>query len=281
MGEATETNMGSRTANSAPRTVRHILGISGGKDSAALAIYMRDRVPDMEYFFCDTGEELVETYDFIDRLEARLGIKVKRLAATQGFKHFLEKYNDYLPSPQSRWCTVQMKLKPLEEFIGEDNAISYVAIRADEDRKGYVSTRENIEAVFPFKENGIIKADVERILEESGIGMPKYYSWRSRSGCYFCFFQRKIEWVRLSEVHPELFEKAKGFEKVLSNGRRYTWNQDESLDELIARKDDIIREHEKRLKLQKLRKPNKSLAEVLEGVLDGEDEQEGCVVCHV
>ena len=108
------------TATAPKKKVRHILGISGGKDSAALAVYMRDRVPDIEYFFCDTGEELTETYDFIDRLEARLGIKVKRLAATQGFRHFLEKYNDFLPSPQSRWCTVQMKIKPLEEFIGDD-----------------------------------------------------------------------------------------------------------------------------------------------------------------
>ena len=33
--------------------MRHICGISGGKDSSALAVYMRDRVPDMEYFFCE------------------------------------------------------------------------------------------------------------------------------------------------------------------------------------------------------------------------------------
>ena len=39
--------------------VRHVLGISGGKDSAALAIYIKDRYPEisekMEYFFTDTG----------------------------------------------------------------------------------------------------------------------------------------------------------------------------------------------------------------------------------
>ena len=44
---------------------RHLLGISGGKDSAALAIYMREKIPEMEYVFCDTGKELKETYDFI------------------------------------------------------------------------------------------------------------------------------------------------------------------------------------------------------------------------
>ena len=53
-------------------SVRHICGISGGKDSSALAVYLRDRVPDMEYFFCDTGAELPETYEYLTRLEVIL-----------------------------------------------------------------------------------------------------------------------------------------------------------------------------------------------------------------
>ena len=56
---------------------RHILGISGGKDSAALAIYMRDKIPDMEYVFADTGKELKETYTFIKKLEGFLNKEVK------------------------------------------------------------------------------------------------------------------------------------------------------------------------------------------------------------
>ncbi|MDZ7740460.1 MAG: hypothetical protein U5Q03_01540 [Bacteroidota bacterium] len=38
------------------KKVRHLLGISGGKDSAALAIYMKNKYPeiDMEYYFSDT-----------------------------------------------------------------------------------------------------------------------------------------------------------------------------------------------------------------------------------
>ena len=51
------------------KKVRHICGISGGKDSSAMALFMRDKVPDMEYFFCDTGAELPETYEYLDRLE--------------------------------------------------------------------------------------------------------------------------------------------------------------------------------------------------------------------
>jgi len=58
-------------------TVRHVLGLSGGKDSTALAVFMRDRVPQMEYVFCDTQKELPETYEYLDRVEAYLGKKIR------------------------------------------------------------------------------------------------------------------------------------------------------------------------------------------------------------
>ncbi len=52
------------------------------------------------------------------------------------------------------------------------------------------------------------RADIIQILEDSGLGLPKYLEWgRSRSGCYFCFYQQKIEWVRLKRKHPEYFER--------------------------------------------------------------------------
>ena len=57
---------------------RHILSLSGGKDSAALAIYMRDRVPNMEYIFHDTDKELPDTLDYMERLEAYLGKRIVR-----------------------------------------------------------------------------------------------------------------------------------------------------------------------------------------------------------
>ena len=58
--------------------IRHVLGISGGKDSAALAIYMKDKYPnlDIEYYTCDTGKELDETYQLITNLEIYLGKKI-------------------------------------------------------------------------------------------------------------------------------------------------------------------------------------------------------------
>lgn len=196
---------------------RHICGISGGKDSSALAVYLRDCVPDMEYFFCDTGAELPETYEYLTRLEVILGKPIRRLNAQRGFDHWFEVFRGTLPSPQMRWCTKNMKIKPIEAWIGSEPAISYVAIRADEsNRKGYISTKPNITTRFPFVEDGVDHAGVLRILDEAGIGLPAYYDWRTRSGCYFCFYQRKAEWIGLSERHPELFDRAVAIEqKVL------------------------------------------------------------------
>jgi 3'-phosphoadenosine 5'-phosphosulfate sulfotransferase (PAPS reductase)/FAD synthetase len=323
------------------KKLRHVLGISGGKDSAALAIYLRHKYPslDIEYYFTDTGKELEETYNVIDSLEGLLGKKIIRLKAAENsskdpFDHFFTVYGGYLPSSSSRWCTKKLKLEPFEEFVGNDPVVSYVGIRGDEDREGYISRRPNIQSIFPFRKNiwsediiskalkhenidalkeiyafsfgyrederiiqliqqpispkftaqqklnqlldqnvkefnyaifeflkstnyplsnadnfelidneeVLVREDIFRILRET-IGIPAYYESlpfdsaaggghyaRSRSGCYFCFFQQKIEWVWLYEQHPELFQKAMEYENEKEG---FTWSQNESLREMI------------------------------------------------
>ena len=272
----------------ASRTVRHVLGISGGKDSSALAIHLRDRIPQMEYFFCDTGSELPETYDFLLRLEAALGKPITRLNAERKFDHWLQVYQGALPSPQMRWCTKNLKIKPLEAWLGDDEAVSYVAIRADENRLGYISTKPNITTVFPFRDDGIDKDGVMRILGESGVGLPDYYEWRTRSGCYFCFFQRKHEWIGLADRHPDLFEKAVAYEdkiryeQTAMQGRQYSWSQGETLQELLARRDEIEQRHQEAMgRAAKRVKPNRPLLEVLSDALDDDDDESGCTVCHL
>lgn len=259
---------------------RHILCLSGGKDSTALAIYMKDRVENMEYVFTDTGEELPETYEYLDILEVFLNKPIVRLNPDRPFKHHLEIRNGFLPSSRQRWCTELLKIKPFEEYVGDESVISYVGIRADENRSGYVSTKPNITPRFPFKEDGLGKDDIRRILDDSGLGLPKYYEWRSRSGCYFCFFQQKNEWVGLRERHPDFFEKAKEFEKTdVGTGKRFTWNQRESLDELEQpeRVAQIKAEHQKRLENM----PRLSNGTLLSLLDDDEDDEEGCLICHL
>lgn len=221
----------------------HVMSISGGKDSAALAIYLKEKYPnrEFEYLFFDTGEELQDTYDYIRDLENLIGIEVQKLTPDKSFKELLMEHNDFLPSPMERWCTRKMKLETFLQKMREyqDYTIyNYVGIRSDENREGLIPTEKNITTVMPFKEDGITLTDVKRILNDAGLGLPKYYDvirddkydieyFRTRSGCYFCFFMRQIEWVWLYEQRPEEFKKAMEFEKA-----GYTWIKDMPLSEL-------------------------------------------------
>lgn len=257
------------------KNIRHIVSLSGGKDSTALAIYMRRKYPQItaEYVFCDTGCELPETYEYLERLEALLGAKVERLNALDllniekkpgrnPFDVWLnEVYGGFLPSPRTRWCTRVLKIQPFEAYVGDDYAYSYIGIRGDEDRDGYVSKkppslsdRPNIIPVYPFKDDGLGIADVRAILEESGLGTPDYYRWRSRSGCYFCFYQQIGEWQRLKEEHPHLFDEAKKYEK-LNGDKRFTWTDGRTLDDIAALPDKYP--------------------------LPIADESQGCAICHL
>jgi len=272
---------------------KHVLGLSGGRDSAALAVYMRQHHPhmDIEYFFTDTGKELPEVYEFLGRLEGFLGKKITKLNPKRDFDFWLFQYNNFLPSPQTRWCTKQLKLKPFEEWVRPFlskalKVYSYVAIRSDEEyREGYSSKDDNLIIKLPFKETGIDKQGVIDILDDSGLGLPKYYAWRTRSGCTFCFFQQKIEWVRLKEQHPEAFEEAKAYEKdAVDHGSPFTWSQGESLEELEQpkRTEQIRVEHEKRLKRMSSKakiNPLRSDSEPLD-IDDLYGKAKVCLACH-
>jgi 3'-phosphoadenosine 5'-phosphosulfate sulfotransferase (PAPS reductase)/FAD synthetase len=371
--------------------IKHVLGISGGKDSAALAIYMSQKHPDIdvEYYTCDTGKELTETYDLIGKLNSVLGKNIKLYKSIDEvnspeknpFDHFLAMYGGYLPSATARWCTGKMKLEPFENEIGDTPTISYVGIRGDENREGYISKRENIQSIFPFRKNiwseDVVKKflantnldfiiakytelnpinlelilnyvvqpismrftqkqklnalldtdvklfnrvvfewlkttdypvgkldsfslidndenlgidDVFKILDESGVGIPAYYIpikytveidgeikhgtySRSRSGCFFCFYQQKIEWVWLLEQHPKLYEDAIVYEK-----EGYTW-MEEPLGELkkTERVNAIKKEHYIRMNRNKLMA--KTSTSWQDEILQSEGE--GCASCFI
>lgn len=365
--------------------VKHVLGISGGKDSAALAIYLKNKYPtlDIDYYFCETGKELDETYELIEKLKAVLGKNIiwlkgaKDLDDKEQFDHFLKIYGGFLPSSNARWCTRIMKLEPFEEYVGDTPTLSYVGIRGDEDREGYISHKSNIQSIFPFRKNIwseeiiaktltnnsitvlndvcatilpsslkndfiktieeplsfsydrnrklndlltisiagfnkvvfeflknqnypisyledypllenediLVRDDIFNILKDSGVGVPEYYKKiefelegqkgyysRSRSGCFFCFFQQKIEWVWLYENHQNLFFKAMEYEK---DG--YTWMADERLEDLI--KPERIKQI-KKYQLKKVAKNSNSKSSFLIDILE-EAEGEGCAACFV
>ena len=278
---------------------RHVLGLSGGKDSAALAVHVNNNYPEIpvEYYFTDTGYELSETYDFLDKLKTRLDKPIHYIRPTNSFDYYMKKYNNFLPSQNARWCTIEMKLKSFENWIKPSlkentEVITYIGIRYDErGRIGYRPTNNLIKPKFPFIEDQISKENVIEILENAGLGLPDYYSWRSRSGCSFCFFQRRIEWVGLLENHPEKFAYAKSLEKLAKDNKSpFTWIKDLPLEDL-EKPESIkkIKEHHQK-KLERLQtKKSKDIENNpflkgedvrVEENVSMDDVSSSCLICH-
>ena len=125
------------------------------------------------------------------------------------------------------------------------------------------------------------------MLEQASVGEPEYYDWRSRSGCTFCFYQQKIEWVRLAEHHPDRFQEAVDYEKTaIKDGSPFTWSQGESLLELVApaRVEQIKTDYDKRRERLRRARPVNPLSgrssDSIDDVYGIDEASGGCVVCH-
>ena len=244
----------------------HILSLSGGKDSTALAFFMKENMPEIfkktELVFCDTEKEIPETYDYLNKIEIFLNKKVIKLTPEVSFDQCIATYN-HLPSIAQRWCTTKLKTDVFKKYVNnllkENNAIinMYVGIRADEAirTKSSRHNQKEIIAKYPFVEYGLVKKDIENILEKSGIGYSDYYRWRKRSGCYFCFFQSKHDWINLYENHPKLYFEAMKYEidaGTTDRKTRFGWNTEMALKDMIKPenmqkiKDDYNKLQEKR-----------------------------------
>lgn len=227
--------------------MRHIIPISG-KDSLATAIWQTAHQPELhyEFVFNDTRAELPETYEWLSRVESTLGISIVRIGRS------LEQVIDeqgILPSPRIRFCTERAKIRPMDKFIGGDHAIVYFGLRADEPERIGAFKTSKLTPKYPLREAGIGLATVCHIVDSRGLAPPGFFwqrlydsvaeqvgrsisvvdtwpswmkarifAWRSRPNCFFCFFQRRYEWLGLLEHYPELFARAEEIESRVGNG---------------------------------------------------------------
>jgi hypothetical protein len=246
-----------------------------GKDSLTAALIQTAHEPgDYHFFFNDTGVELPETYDWLNRIEETTGWHIERVG--QSLIDII-KQNKILPSATARFCTRQSKIVPMEKWLGDGKHIVYFGIRADEDRIGYKPISKTCQVIpkYPLREHGINLGGVYAILQGKGLLPPSFYwaaleervnelwsqqpsifggdwrtflsfhekrilfSGRSRTNCFFCWGQRRYEFVWLAETHPELFNQAKQLEENVG-GSDYTWVKGITLEEIAKKREHYL-----------------------------------------
>jgi 3'-phosphoadenosine 5'-phosphosulfate sulfotransferase (PAPS reductase)/FAD synthetase len=214
---------------------RHVVAISGGKDSTALALRLSEIEPqDYDYLITPTGNELPEMAEHWARLETLLGkpfLRLKPFTEGDGLEHLIEFFSA-LPNWRQRWCTRMLKIEPTVAWLKDHTpCVQYVGLRADEEtREGIYGNFPGVEQRYPFREWGWGEEDVWRYLAEKGVKIP------ARSDCAFCYGQRIVEWYRLWLHHRDLYDRGNAWEKktghTFRSTGRDTWPA--SLEELAV-----------------------------------------------
>ena len=192
--------------------MRYIVALSGGKDSTAMALRLKELYPNryFEYVLTPTGDELPDMKVHWKMLRNRLG-NLTKLNTKTLFQVIKEQ--KMIPNFRARFCSRILKVDPFINFmksINVDESIMYVGLRADEEgRLGIIDTEVNSE--YPMREWGWGINDVWKYLDSKNIVIPE------RTDCGCCFWQRLPEWKNLLYKHPERFESYVQLEKKMGH----------------------------------------------------------------
>lgn len=114
-----------------------IIPTSGGKDSQASLLWAIEKygLKNCIAVFCDVGWEAPETYEHIKYLVENTGVTYFTVKSKKydGMVDMANKMGRF-PSSNARFCTTELKIKPMIDFIlkQEDNLLFVDGVRADE-----------------------------------------------------------------------------------------------------------------------------------------------------
>lgn len=239
---------GGRMASEAAAVTTHVVWLSGGKDSTAMALRLAELHPETDWqFVCTpTGNELPDVYDHWERMGDMLGQPLERVAHPLGLAGLIEA-QAMLPSHAARWCTRMLKMQTAKAwYLKHAPCIAYVGLRADEpEREGFWDTK--IPQRYPLREWGWGLPEVLGYLQQRGVKVPK------RTDCAWCYDQSLPDWWELWHRYPAIYEQGEQYERQLKHtfrsASRDTWPA--KLEDLRQRfeKGDVPRNTELNLDL--------------------------------
>jgi 3'-phosphoadenosine 5'-phosphosulfate sulfotransferase (PAPS reductase)/FAD synthetase len=197
---------------------RHVVAsVSGGKDSAAMALYLRELGVPFTAVFADTGWEHPETYRYLwDEIAPRFGLTVVRGPRLMAE---LVQHKGMFPSRARRFCTQLLKVYPLRDYIRslDDDVVNAIGIRAAESQARAKLPEWEHNAEFDCDTwRPLIAwstADVIALHRRHGLPLnPLYAMGAERVGCWPCIYARKAEIRLIADTDPARIAEIRALE---------------------------------------------------------------------
>ncbi len=219
--------------------MKQYLSYGGGVNSTALLILMTNRGMDFEAVYVDHGCDWPETREYVAMLQESYPITVIK-PDVQGFDNIYDYAwrEGIFPSRLLRWCTDKFKVTPLNKYFNGHEPFR-VAIGIDAGESHRAKPADDVDRLkhYPLIRWGFNREDCKKVIRLAGLTMPM------KSGCWFCPFQRREQWVRLQADHPDLFCRAVALENRVNEGRQsrgkfpiYLTGNDVSITEFVRAK---------------------------------------------
>jgi len=200
---------------------------SGGVNSTAIiALHLLGRLKGRpEIVFADTGCELPETYEYIDRVSKylqRTGWQITRLSPFTHPEIYPKSVHSDLYAwlwdkktiPGRSWkrCNSDFKRNPLKRYA--KGRIQMIGICRDEPRR----FKDFKDIQYPV--DIFTRAECHNLIKEAGL--PPAH----KTSCFFCPLQSKGQWINLYRNHPALWQNAVALERR----SRYTFLKNYTLE---------------------------------------------------
>lgn len=189
-----------------------LVSFSGGRTSAYMLRHVLDAwegsLPDDVFVvFADTHKERPETYEFVDDCAREWGVEIHRVERPGGFEQLITDKN-YLPNPVTRFCTTELKIRPMRDFMRErgfEHWDNVVGIRADEARRARKllagEHKQRWDHVFPMLEAGVTEDDVMAFWRRQSFDLQL----RQHEGnCDLCFLKGTDKRLAILSERPDL-----------------------------------------------------------------------------